>query len=192
MGHVHLYDVISPHEFNKDAAIGLGTGSVDLVGPSQEYATLNWNITSDASSARLLVNLQAFGGLGSSGDADATIRFSVDTPVTYRLTLNFPEYGTRSDGSIDGTKLSFFSSVVNPEPPGIKEIEGTLSAGEHVFVASNAAGQGRSNPLRSTGSVTLNVVAVPLPAAVYPGLAVLMLMGWCGWRRRVRAGASCS
>ncbi len=185
-GHVHLTDVIDPHDSDKQGPITAGTSSVELIGFSKEDASVRWDISSEDSIGRLAVDLHAFGGLGGSGLAEATIRFTVDSPATYQLVMNFPEYGTRSDASIDGTKLGFFYNFQNPEPGGEKMATGFLAAGEHEFLASTFAGQTRSNPLLTNGTVTLNVTAavIPLPAAVYPGGAVLIAMAVCGWRRR--------
>ena len=179
-GNVHVQDVIPP-ELDKVASItSTGTGAIDLVGPSDTAAGLKWDLSSTSNSARMEFDLSAFGGQAGQGTSDATVKFRTDVPAHYQLRVRFPElYGNRSFGEIDGKQVGFEFNFMDPAPGGEKSIAGDLAAGDHELLVQSFAAQTRSNPLRSDGSIVLNVTAVPLPAALYPGLAVLGSIAAC-------------
>jgi len=109
-----------------------------------------------------------------------------ETPVEAALREFEEETGTRL------TTVPFPLATVRQAGGKLVEafaLEGDLDAGDHTFTASTFAPQTRSNPLRSDGSVSLDlapgdVTAIPLPAAFYPGSILLACVAlWIGARR---------
>jgi len=183
---------LTPPDIEKSTAIsGLGSGSLSADDPVSLVSASNaWTLTESPSGAHFQFDLAAFGGRGGEGTADGNIKFTTHAKGHFKLLVRFlTDYGVRSFGDIDGQRAEFIFNFQNPEPGGEKTLEGDLDAGDHLFTASTFAPQTRSNPLRSDGSVSLDlapgdVTAIPLPAAFYPGSILLACVAlWIGARR---------
>jgi hypothetical protein len=188
-GHVHVSNLSGP-DGDKMAAISVGTGSLSAGGGQLNLtsAALSWNNQLSDTSAVFVMDLDAFGGIGGNGLSEATLHFNTPLGVAYSLVVHPREYGNATTASIDTNTVGYTFNFQNPEPRDEKSETGSLPGGEHTFVVSTFAGQTRSNPLLSDVTVTLTLspaaVSVPLPAAVYPGGAVLIALAGIAWRRR--------
>lgn len=163
-----------------------------------DTAEVGWTFTNDANTATLAIDLEGNANAIGKAQAQVEVAFITDRSVNYILTVKAESVGLELSAQLNGEKIFFAFDPTDPFQSGERTFAALLPPGSHLYTVAATTGIGNGFGLSVIGQTKLELsaaaepppppgTAVPLPAGVWSGLALLAALAAPVARRRLAA-----